>query len=262
MAQRAAASSCSDGPIAPWPYAFDRPAARRTRAYASVTVSPPAITSPVERISGRASAAPGKRSAGKIASFAHARVGTRALGEVELAEPRAEHEPAGMLDERHAGRLGDERHRPRRARVRLDHAQLAVAQRELQVEEAAHAEPRVRARCDLADLDVERRRHRGRRDHAGRVAGVDPCRLDVLEDPPRPSRLAVAEHVDVELERALEELVDERRLVLSKLVRAANHPHPPAAEHVVRPHEHRVPDPLGDLERLLPRLRDAPARCP
>ena len=34
------------------------------------------------------------------------------------------------------------------------------------------------------------------------------------------------------------------------------------AEDVVRPDEDRIPDPLGHLERLLPRVGDAPARLP
>src|SRR5262249_27569588 len=65
---------CSDGRIAPPRRA--RPAARIARRYASTAVSAPAITSPVERISGPRVAAPGKRSAGNTASFAQARVGT------------------------------------------------------------------------------------------------------------------------------------------------------------------------------------------
>ena len=48
-------------------------------------MSPPAIASPVDFISGPRSAASGKRSAGKIASFAHARVGFAVAGSFRSA---------------------------------------------------------------------------------------------------------------------------------------------------------------------------------
>jgi hypothetical protein len=56
------------------------------------------MTSPVERISGPRSSAPGKRSLGKIASFAHARVGAARSGQVEVGQGLPEQEPAGELD--------------------------------------------------------------------------------------------------------------------------------------------------------------------
>ena len=46
------------------------------------------------------------------------------------------------------------------------------------------------------------------RQHAGRVAGVDPGLLDVLHDPGDPHLLAVAQRVDVDLDRVLEEAVE------------------------------------------------------
>jgi hypothetical protein len=52
---------------------------------------------------------------------------------------------------------------------------------------------------------VRRHHHRG-------VAGVDAGELDVLEHPADDARLAVAQAVDVELDRVLEELVDQDRL--------------------------------------------------
>ena len=119
---------------------------------------PPAITSPVERISGPRVAAPGKRSAGNTASFAQARDGHGALRQAERGERLAEQQPHRVLDERHAGRLGDERHRARGARVRLEHAEPAAGDGELEVDQAARAEPARDPRRDLADLVLERRR--------------------------------------------------------------------------------------------------------
>ena len=114
-----------------------------------------------------------------------------------------------MVDEREPGRLRDERNRPRRARVRFQHVEVALVQRELEVEEAARAEPAGERACELADLRLECRAHRRRRDDAGGVAGVDARALDVLEDGGDPAVVAVAQDVDVELERTLEEAVDE-----------------------------------------------------
>src|SRR3989304_1202507 len=126
------------------------------------------MTSPVERISGPRSSAPGKRSAGKIASFAPAPVpppprGARGAGRrggTERRETLAQHEPAGVLDERDPGRLGDERHRARRARVRLEDVELAFLEAELEVEQCARAEAGGERRRERSDLGLERRRDR------------------------------------------------------------------------------------------------------
>src|SRR5262249_19586362 len=78
--------------------------------------------------------------------------------------------------------------------------------------------------------------------------------------------LAVAERIDVDLERALEETVDEDRPVepgerLADLLRPVADAHRPPAEDVRRPHEHGVADPLRDCDRLLPARRSAPLRA-
>ena len=51
---------------------------------------------------------------------------------------------------------------------------------------------------------------RQRRDHAGRVAGVHAGLLDVLHDRADPGPRAVADGVDVDLDRVLDEAVDQR----------------------------------------------------
>jgi hypothetical protein len=73
----------SGGPMRPPRRA--RPEARKARAYASDTFSPPAITSPVDRISGPRVAAEGKRSLGKTASLAKARAGAARSGRSSAA---------------------------------------------------------------------------------------------------------------------------------------------------------------------------------
>ena len=108
-------------------------------------------------------------------------------------------------------RLARERHRPRRARVDLEHEDLAVGDRELDVEQADDAERRAEPADDVVDLGASAGVERRRRQHAGRVAGVDAGLLDVLHHRGDVRVLAVGERVDVDLDRALEEAVDERR---------------------------------------------------
>src|SRR5207248_7758690 len=76
--------------------------------------------------------------------------------------------------------------------------------------------------------------------------------------------LAVAERVDVDLDRVLDEAVDEdgpMHLPLERLAdvgRPVADPHRAAAEHVRGPDEHGVADPLRGRDRLLPRRDDLP----
>ena len=59
---------------------------------------------------------------------------------------------------------------------------------------------------------------RVRRQHAGRVARVDAGLLDVLHDPADPDVLAVAQRVDVDLDRVLHEAVEEDRALRADAV--------------------------------------------
>ena len=91
-----------------------------------------------------------------------------------------------------------------------------------------------------------------------------PRPLDVLEDRSDPGVGSVAEHVDVELDRVLEEAVDERRSLDRELRSAPRDVDPAAADHMMRPHEYRVAELLGSGEpvlrtgRLRPRRRTQP----
>ena len=138
-------------------------------------------------------------------------LGPALLGQLELVQARAGGEPDGRVDEVDAGRLARERHGARSARVHLEHGDLAVDERELDVQQADDAERGAEPADDAADLRVRLLVERRRRQDAGRVAGVDPGLLDVLHHRADVDRDAVAERVDVDLERALEEAVDERR---------------------------------------------------
>ena len=174
----------------------------------------------------------------------------------ELAQCLAGREAAGRLDEVDSDRLARERHRARRARVRLEHVDGRVGDRQLDVEQADDAERRPEALDDVLDLQRIRERERLRRQHAGRVAGMNPGFLDVLHDGGDVDVRAVAERVDVDLDRVLDEPVEQDgaghgRHRGTKGVVVVTDPHRPPAEHVGGPHQHRIADLAGGRERLL-----------
>src|SRR5699024_3347288 len=92
--------------------------------------------------------------------------------------------------------------------------------------------------------------------------GVDAGLLDVLHDPAEVQLGAVVERVDVDLDRGVQEAVDEDgRLGAAAVGQVASHVvdqarlveddlHPAAAQHVARAHQHRVADLCGDLDRV------------
>ena len=88
---------------------------------------------------------------------------------------------------------------------------------------------------------------------------MDAGLLDVLHDAADVELGAVVERVDVDLDRVVEEPVDEQRMarahdalaldaleVVGERRRVVDDLHAAAAEHVARAHEHRVADALGD----------------
>ena len=100
---------------------------------------------------------------------------------------------------------------------------------------------------------------------------MDARLLDVLHDAADDDGArGVGDRVDVELERVLEELVDEHRMLgrgVDRLRHVAveradvvDDRHPAAAEHVRRPHDDRKPDRRGDVSRFLARRRRAARR--
>jgi hypothetical protein len=184
-------------------------------------------------------------------------------GQAEVGQALAEHEPARHLRQRHADRLGDERDGPRRAGVGLDDVQPPGVDRVLDVEQAHHPEAERDAAGVAPDLLEHRVPERVRGQHAGRVARVDPGLLDVLHDPADPHVLAVAERVDVDLDRVLQEPVEEDRpsvagvagQVVGQPVGRVDDLHRPAAEDVARAHEQGEADLVAGLERLADRVR-------
>ena len=118
---------------------------------------------------------------------------------------------ARRLDEVHADRLRGERHGARGARVHLEHEDLLLGDGELHIQQADDSEGGTEPAHDLGDLGSRGRAERLRRQHAGGVARVHAGLLDVLHDSGDVRVLPVAQCVDVDLDRALEEAVDEGR---------------------------------------------------
>ena len=81
----------------------------------------------------------------------------RAAARSSVGQARAGGDPAGGVDEVGADRLARERNRARRARVDLEHEDLAVGDRELDVEQADDAERRGEPADDVVDLGERRR---------------------------------------------------------------------------------------------------------
>ena len=185
----------------------------------------------------------------------------------QVGEHFARHDARGDLGDRCADRLGDERHRPAGARIDLDQVNLAVLDRELDVHQPADLEP-VREQFGLAlDLGDDRGRQAVRRDRAGAVARMDAGFLDMLQHAGNDDLPAVADRIDIDLDRVAQILVDQnRRLgrnldlvgdIVVELLGAVDDFHRPPAEHVARPRQHRIADPRGDRDRLVAAARHA-----
>ena len=179
------------------------------------------MTSPVERISGpRRVSTPGKRSKGSTASFTltWSSTGTRPTtsgrsrpSRAQLGQRLAHHDPGGHHGQRHAGGLGHEGHRPAGPGVGLEHEDLPVLHRELHVDQARTR----RALGQGAGVALELVDHRRRAGSAGGSAQAEspectPASSTCSMTPAiRISPVAVAHGVDVDLDRVLQEAVDQ-----------------------------------------------------
>ena len=129
----------------------------------------------------------------------------------QRCDRRAHLDEGCSLRQLHTSCLRREGHGARRARVSLDDVQRVGEQRELDVDEAAHA--------DAASNGLGRGRdalefacgQRHGRQHAGGVARVDACLLNVLHDRAHEEFVAVVQRVNVDLDGCVQEAVDEER---------------------------------------------------
>src|SRR6185312_11908626 len=89
----------------------------------------------------------------------------------------------------------------RAARIRFEHKDLVVFDRELQVEEAENPEAVRQAAAELFDLVASFLFQTLGRNHAHRVAAVYAGRLNVLDDAANDGPVRAAREVDVDFER-------------------------------------------------------------
>ncbi len=224
------------------------------------------MTSPVERISGPSRPSePWKRSNGSTASLTQMWSGVGSAGSPRSAIRSPSMTRHAILASGTPVALRDERHGPRGARVGLDHVDVVLVERVLHVHQPDDAERERDVPGQGADLVERLAAERVRRQHAGGVAGVDAGLLDVLHDPADPDVFAVAERVDVDLDRVLHEAVEEDLALGADTVEVALEPlvgvhdlHRAPAEHVAGSHEQREAD--ARAPRPAPPTRWSPSR--
>ena len=181
----------------------------------------------------------------------------------QVRDRGADLDEGGGLGQLHARRLGGKGHRAGGTRVGLDDVEGVREQRELDVDEAAHAHAlgdglgRGRDAFELA------RGQRHGRQHAGGVTRVDARLLDVFHDRAHEEFRAVKQGVDVDLDGRIEEAVDEQRAareqqlgvvagqVIAQRRLVVDDRHAAPAQHEGRTNENRVADLLGHGDDLL-----------
>ena len=173
------------------------------------------------------------------------------------------HDTRRALGQRHAGGLGDKRHGTARARVGLDHVDSLALDGVLYVDETAHAQRHRDTARGLAKLGLQALAKAERRDAGRGVAGVNAGLLDVLQDAADVDLFAVAQGVDVGLDRTLQEAVQIHRVigadarslghVIAQMLGIVGDHHAAATQHVARTHQQRVADVRGHGLGLLKR---------
>ncbi len=193
------------------------------------------------------------------------------LGEPDLGQRPPGRDQRRVLRERMPDRLRQVRDGAAGARIRLDDVQLLAPHHELEVDQAPHADRLGQADAGVPDPLQDLGREAHRRHDAGAVARVDPGALDVLHDAGDHRPLAVAERVDVQLDRALHEVVHQDRgtslelgvhdaQVGVELLVGADDQHGAPAQHVAGPDHHGVADLVRQPLRVLGPCGDAARR--
>eukprot|EP01136_Pigoraptor_vietnamica_P010232 Opistho-1_new@47646 len=188
----------------------------------------------------------------------------------QILDLLARHHAAGDLGNRRADRLGDEGHRAAGARIDFDQIDDAVLHSELDVHQAAHRQG-VGQHFGLAlDFRDDLVRQAVGRQRTGAVAGMDARFLDMLQHAGHEHIVAIAQRIDIDLDRVAQILVDQHRRVARYLDRrgdmflqlrlTVDNLHRPATQHIAGPHQDGITDAIGDCDRFLTAARDAVGR--
>ena len=175
----------------------------------------------------------------------------------------ARHDTRRALGQRHAGGLGDKRHGTAGARVCLDHVDGLALDGVLHVDQAAYAQRHRDAARGLAKLCLQALAKAERRDARRGVTGVNTGLLDMLQNTADVDLFAVAQGVDIGLDRTLQEAIQIHRVVganarslghvIAQMLGIVGDHHAAAAQHVARTHQQRVANVCGNGLGLLKR---------
>ena len=175
----------------------------------------------------------------------------------------ARHDTRRALGQRHAGGLGDKRHGTAGTRVGLDHVDGLALDGILHVDQAAYAQRHRDAARGLAELRLQALAKAKRRDAGRRVAGVNTGLLNMLQDAADVDLFAVAQGIDIGLNRTLQEAIEVHRVVganarglghvIAQMLGIVGDHHAAAAQHIARAHQQRIADVRGHGLGLLKR---------
>ena len=175
----------------------------------------------------------------------------------------ARHDTRRALGQRHAGGLGDKRHGAAGTRVGLDHVNGLALDGVLHVDQAAYAQRHRDAARGLAKLCLQALAKAERRDAGRRVAGVNTGLLDMLQNAADVDLFAIAQGVDIGLDRTLQEAIEVHRVVganarslghvIAQMLGIVGDHHAAAAQHVARTYQQRVANVRGHGLGLLKR---------
>ena len=175
--------------------------------------------------------------------------------QTQASDRIARHDTRRALGQRHAGGLGDKRHGTARARVGLDHVNGLALDGVLHVDQTADAQRHRDAARGLAKLCLQALAKAERRDAGRGVAGVDAGLLDMLQNAADVDLFAVAQGVDIGLNRTFQEAVQIHRVVgadarslghvIAQMLGIVGDHHAAAAQHVARTNQQRIADVRG-----------------
>src|SRR3990167_1426878 len=183
------------------------------------------------------------------------------LGETDFSQGLAGHHPGPEHRQGDADALGDEGHGTRGARIDFDDEDVLALHRHLHVHQADHAEFQGHFLDLVADLVLDMRRQRIRRQRTGRATGMHAGLFDMRHDRADHHGLAAAEGTEIDFDGAVEEVVEQHRAVVGHFHRFAHVAlelfflvddfHRPTAQHIGRAHHQRITDDLGRRQGLV-----------